>query len=276
MASKTPAKAAANTTLAVSDSILDKFKNIVAYEPHPLRDGEFQMNKPYVKLPFVIMAEGMEDLEQDEIPFSFPEVKLLHGQSQPIADELPGAKPGRFWHAGNVEALPDDLTIVALLMYSVKYPPSDLNPEGSDVKFVVFTPLEFLQTYNEWIGRALDPDDLDLGREIISNTFVIGFQSTGLQEHKKLQSTALNQGALYAIAFKLGTRDRQNAKGKWKNATLTPAARLNDNEKIAARSLKELVREAHSRMEAYYAKRRESFAEAYPQDEQGGADVSDV
>src|SRR5690349_8377756 len=88
----------AGTSLAV----LDQFSTLVGYEPHPNKPGEYQMNKPFIKLPFNINAEGLEDLDAEDVPVAFPEVKLLHGQSQPVQDGVDGAKPGAYWHMNNV------------------------------------------------------------------------------------------------------------------------------------------------------------------------------
>lgn len=259
-------------------ALLDQMSSLVGYEPHPVIPGEVLKHKPFVRLPFNVVTEGLESLDVEDIPITFPSVKLLHGQSQEVDLGLDGAKAGVYWHVQNSEALPDKLDVVAVHTYPVKYPPSELNPEGSTVMFVVFTPSDFLESYNEWIHRALDLNELELGRELITNVFTLGFQSTGLQEYRKLQSNALNSGSLYSQKYRLGTRDKQNTKGRWKNVTLVPAGRLTPEEIVVARSMKELVREVHSHMERYYEKRREEMglAEMHPQDTAQDADVSDV
>lgn len=284
-AAKTGARKASgvaeNNTALVLDStaaIMERMKDIIAYEPHPNKPGEFQLNKPYVKLPFALSAEGFEDVDEDEILVSFPEVKLLHAQSQPVEDAIDGARAGVYWHMSNAKQLPDNLDVVGVHTFSVNYPPNDSNPEGSTQKFIVFTTLDFLRSYPDWIGRSLDPDDLDLSRDMVSNMFVIGFQSTGLKQYKKFMTDSLNAGATYATAYRLGVVDRSNQRGKWKNVVLTPSAQLNDAERLIGRSLKELARDIHSKMEAYYAKRREEMGieGPYTPDPEAGANTDDI
>lgn len=271
-------KASTAIALDTTAAIMERMKDIIAYEPHPNKPGEFQLNKPYVKLPFNMNAEGFEDVDEDEILVAFPEVKLLHAQSQPVEDAIDGARAGIYWHMSNVKQLPDNLDVVGVHTFTVKYPPNDGNPDGSTQKFIVFTTLDFLRSYPDWIGRALDPDDLDLSRDMVSNMFVIGFQSTGLKQYKQFMTDSMNSGAAYATGYRLGVKDRANIKGKWKNVVLTPSAQLDDAERLIGRSLKELAREIHDKMEAYYAKRREEMGieGPYVPDPEAGANTDDI
>lgn len=263
-----------NTSLVLNDTaaIMSRLAEIIAY------DDPNTQRKPYVKLPFNLNVEGFEDLDEDEILVAFPEVKLLHGQSQPVEDAIDGARPGTYWHMNNVKEVPMGIDVVGVHTFGVNYPPNDSNPEGSSQKFIVFTTLDFLRSYPDWLTRALDKDDEDLSRDLVSNMFVIGFQSTGLKQYKKFQTDSANAGATYATAYRLGVVDRSNNRGKWKNVTLTPCAQLTEAERLIGRSLKNLARDIHARMEAYYEKRRQEMGieGPYAPDPEAGANTDDL
>lgn len=273
MASQPKTKKTTETALAVP--ITEAYASLIAYEAHPKIPGEIDKRKPYVNIEFETFAEGMEDLDMDEIPVTIQKVKLLQAQSDPV--DAGQAKAGQFWHENNVAILPENIEVVALYTHKVKYPPSDISPEGSEVSYVVFTSLEYIQQYQTWMKRALDPNDFDLGQEIMSNIFEYGFQSTGMQQYNKLLTNAQNQGGFSAYGYKLWSKKFENNKGKWYSAQFTPNYRLNEQELIAARSLKNTVRTVANNMEAYYAKRREAMGVAPElEDAKPQSDVSEI
>lgn len=261
---KTASKTAAKSTALAP---IDQFKGIVKHD---------DKQKPYVEIEYELSAEGLEDLEPDDIPVTIPICKLLQKGSEAVDAELDGAKAGVFWNENNASALPENMKVVPVYSYKVKYPPSEMSPEGSEVSYVVFMPFDYIKEWEKWLPRVLNNDPA-LGAEVMNNTIALGFQSTGLTQYKKLQSNALNTGSLFATAYVLGSIDRSNNKGKWKQTSLTAAARLDEGQLFAARSASKLVRMVSGRMEAYYAKRREAMGIApEPEDASPQSDVSDI
>lgn len=235
-------------------AVIDQFESLVGYEPHPRKPGEYRKDKPYLNIDLVIDTEGLEDLGEGDILLNFPQVKLLQKMSKEFDEgsEVDDAKVGMFWHSGQMHEIPEGTKVVPLYSYKIEYRRDDPEQPFQDVFHIVFAPYDFIQDYENWVPRLLDEDDLEAGMWVLSNLFSFQFSATGNKVYKEMQSNAITNGGLYARVHVLGKVPGKNEKGSWWIPTFNPVSRLTENEKIVARSLKELCRHVWSQIESFY------------------------
>jgi hypothetical protein len=254
----------------------ERFADLIRYEPHPRKPAVGRPDKPFIYIDLILDTEGLEDLGSGDVLLNFPKLKLLQTGSKEFeaGSEVDGAKSGMYWDADSLTEIPLGTEVVPLYSYKIEYPRDDPKNPIQDVFHVVFCTYEFLSNYEEWLTRCLDEDDLEAGMAILRNLYSFQFSPMGNKVYKDMQTTAITQGGLYSRVVKLGRQPGKNEQGSWWEPRFAPVRLLTDNEKIVARSLKELCRSVWAQIEKFY-NRRNTLPEDYNEiSGQGSLDTS--